>query len=118
MKAPPPRTQFVRQERIKFAEERKEQGNALLKQEHHQESITRYVQALTGADRAMCPWEIDLQQSRFNSMCWTHRPDKLNRTHVLDTQFNWPEDSGQVTLLFRQCCTEEMTRVSVSCCLP
>lgn len=33
-------------ERLKFAEERKDQGNALLKQEHHQESITRYVQAL------------------------------------------------------------------------
>jgi len=33
-------------ERVKFAEERKEQGNGLLKQEHHAEAITRYVQAL------------------------------------------------------------------------
>eukprot|EP00997_Jenningsia_sp_PLL12_P007306 NODE_3917_length_716_cov_68.788606_g3307_i0.p1 GENE.NODE_3917_length_716_cov_68.788606_g3307_i0~~NODE_3917_length_716_cov_68.788606_g3307_i0.p1 ORF type:complete len:192 (-),score=87.25 NODE_3917_length_716_cov_68.788606_g3307_i0:139-690(-) len=33
-------------ERLKFAEERKEQGNALFKQEHHTECMTRYVQAL------------------------------------------------------------------------
>jgi len=51
-------------ERLKFAEERKEQGNGLLKQEHYQESITRYVQALAYLGEFYATEDSELKQKK------------------------------------------------------
>jgi molecular chaperone DnaK (HSP70) len=51
-------------ERIKFAEERKDQGNGLLKQEHYSESITRYVQALAYLGEVYASEDADIKAKK------------------------------------------------------
>jgi hypothetical protein len=66
---------FAPQERLKFAEERKEQGNALLKQEHHQESITRYVQALAYLGEVYASDAAELREKKVRRRHIPHRLD-------------------------------------------
>ena len=78
------------QERIKFAEERKDQGNGLLKQEHYSESITRYVQALAYLGEVYASEDADIKAKKvcrsatmsvpYVGLCWCRLDCSLEET--------------------------------------